>query len=74
VAGHNDKHLDFRLSVLKVTAEEATCVVVPTVCAVHNLFGKVYLFFIVPFHKRGVQWLIAQAIKAGRWVVFQFEI
>jgi Protein of unknown function (DUF2867) len=66
VAGRDNKHLDFRLSVLKVTAGEATSVVVSTVCTVHNLFGKIYLFFIVPFHKWGVQWLIAQAIKSGR--------
>jgi Protein of unknown function (DUF2867) len=66
VAGRDNKHLDFRLSVLKVGVEEATSVVVSTVCTVHNLFGKIYLFFIVPFHKWGVQWLISKAVSAGR--------
>jgi hypothetical protein len=66
VAGRDNKHLDFRLSVLKVTAGEATSVVVSTVCTVHNLFGKIYLLFIVPFHKWGVQWLISKAVSTGR--------
>jgi hypothetical protein len=66
VAGRDDKHLDFRLSVLKVTDGEAVSVVVSTICTVNNTFGKVYLFFIVPFHKWGVKRLISNAIVAGR--------
>ena len=62
VAGRDNKHLDFRLSVLKL----ADSVVVSTICIVHNRAGKVYLFFIVPFHRWGVQRLIASAVKAGR--------
>jgi len=66
VAGRNNKHLDFRLSVLKETSSEAASVVVSTICTVHNRFGKVYLFFIVPFHKWGVRRLMANAVAAGR--------
>jgi hypothetical protein len=66
VAGRNNKHLDFRLSILRVVEGEASSVVVSTVCQVHNAFGKVYLFFVVPVHKRGVQWLIKSAIASGR--------
>ncbi|OGB20770.1 MAG: hypothetical protein A3I66_19325 [Burkholderiales bacterium RIFCSPLOWO2_02_FULL_57_36] len=66
VVGHDDKHLDFRLSLLKVTDGETASVVVSTICVVHNVFGKVYLFFIVPFHKWGVKKLISSAIAAGR--------
>jgi len=62
VAGRNNKHMDFRLSVLR----EAGSVVVSTICTVHNRFGKIYLFFIVPFHRWGVQWLLSRAIVAGR--------
>jgi len=62
VAGRDNKHLDFRLSVLK----SPSSVTVSTICIVHNRFGKVYLFFIVPFHRWGVQRLIADAVKAGR--------
>ncbi len=66
VVGRDDKHLDFRLSVLKVTDGETASVVVSTICVVNNTFGKVYLFFIVPFHKWGVQRIISNAIIAGR--------
>jgi hypothetical protein len=66
VAGRNNKHLDFRLSVLRETDGEIASVVVSTLCTVHNTFGKLYLFVIIPFHKWGVQRLISKAIIAGR--------
>ena len=66
VAGRNNKHLDFRLSVLKQVGSANGTVVVSTVCTVHNWFGKIYLFFIVPFHRRGVKQLLSRAIVAGR--------
>src|SRR5882724_11895579 len=66
VAGRNNKHLDFRLSVLRTTDAAAASVVVSTVCTVHNVFGKIYLFFIVPFHRIGVRSLISNAVAAGR--------
>ncbi len=62
VAGRDNKHLDFRLSVLR----ETDSVVVSTLCTVHNVFGKLYLFVIIPFHKWGVRRLISRAIIAGR--------
>src|SRR6267143_2129980 len=40
VAGRNNKHLDFRVSVLKANDGAATSVVVTTICTVHNAFGK----------------------------------
>ena len=49
----------------RVDGEEAS-VVVSTVCTVHNLFGKIYLFIISPFHRNGVQLLMANAIRAKR--------
>jgi hypothetical protein len=33
---------------------------------VHNLFGKIYLFFVVPFHRYGVKTLLRNAVAAGR--------
>ncbi len=66
IAGRDNKHMDFRLSVLKVNDGQAAHVVVSTVCSVHNLFGRIYLFFIVPFHRAGVQGLLARAVRAGR--------
>ena len=66
VAGRDNKHLDFRLSVLKLKEGDATSVVVSTICTVHNVFGRIYLFFIVPFHRTGVQSLLANAVAAKR--------
>jgi len=66
IAGRDNKHMDFRLSVLKVRSGDAADVVVTTVCSVHNLFGRVYLFLIVPFHRAGVRGLLARAVREGR--------
>lgn len=66
VAGRDNKHMDFRLSVLKVRDGGAADVVVSTVCTVHNVFGKIYLFCIVPFHRHGVQSLMSRAVAAKR--------
>lgn len=66
VAGRDNKHLDFRLSVLKVMDAGTASVVVTTICNVHNLFGKLYLFFVVPFHRWGVKRIISNAVGAGR--------
>ena len=66
VAGRNNKHMDFRLSVLKMPDGDGTSVVVSTICSVHNLAGKLYLFFVVPFHRYGVRKLMVNALAAGR--------
>jgi len=66
VAGRDNKHMDFRLSVLKVPDGDAISVVVTTICIVRNRFGKYYLRAIVPFHKRSVQRLMSNAVAANR--------
>lgn len=66
VAGRDNKHLDFRLSVLKKSEGEDASVVVSTICTVHNRFGRVYLFFVIPFHRWGVRQLLSRAVAAGR--------
>jgi Protein of unknown function (DUF2867) len=66
VAGRDNNHLDFRLSVLKEKNGETTSAVISTICTTHNVFGRLYLFFIIPFHKWGVRRLISRAVAAGR--------
>jgi len=66
IAGSDDKHQDFRVSVLRVRCTETTSVVLTTICTVHNSFGKIYLFFILPIHRYGVRKLMANAIAAKR--------
>jgi len=58
--------MDFRLSVLKAMDGDAPNAVVSTICTVHNAFGKIYLFFIVPFHRHGVRSLMSNAVVARR--------
>ena len=50
---------------LRVIDGSAESVVVSTVCSVHNLAGKIYLF-IVPFHRTGVRSLLSNAVAAKR--------
>lgn len=66
VAGRDNRHLDFRLSVLKHSAGQANFAIVSTVCRTHNWFGRVYLRLVAPFHKWGVQRLLSRAAQAGR--------
>ncbi len=66
IAGRDNKHLDFRMSILKQGSPTDVTLVVSTVCNVHNLFGTLYLSAIVPFHKWGVQRLLRAAHAAGR--------
>lgn len=47
IAGFNDKHLDFRVSVMS----QAGRVFLATWVHPHNFGGKVYLTAIMPFHK-----------------------
>jgi hypothetical protein len=66
VVGRDNKHMDFRLSVLKLPDGDRMSVAVSTVCTVHNLAGKCYLFCIVPFHRLGLRKLLANAVAAQR--------
>jgi Protein of unknown function (DUF2867) len=66
IAGRNNKHLDFRLSVLKEASGEGSSAVVSTVCTTHNTFGRLYLLLVIPFHKWGVRRLMSRALAQGR--------
>jgi hypothetical protein len=66
VTGGNDRHLDFRVSVRKVSELGASRVVLSTVVSPHNFFGKAYLYSILPFHRLGVRTILANAVKSGR--------
>jgi hypothetical protein len=66
VAGRDNKHMDFRVSVMKVRDAGGPGVVLSTVCSVHNRFGRYYLSSVIPFHKFGVRKLMANAVAARR--------
>jgi Protein of unknown function (DUF2867) len=66
IAGRDNAHLDFRLSVIKSALDGRNVVTVSTICNVHNIYGKLYLCVIVPFHKWGLRRLLAAAVRSGR--------
>jgi Protein of unknown function (DUF2867) len=57
----SDQHLDAKVSVCKMPSDTGSVVTVSTVVHVHNLLGHVYMFFVVPFHKRIVPSVLHQA-------------
>ena len=66
VAGRDNSHMDFRLSVLRTHDDTGSSVTVSTVCTVHNLYGRLYMSVIEPFHRAGVKALMTRALGAGR--------
>jgi hypothetical protein len=62
VAGRDNKHLDFRVSVLKSVEDGVQFATVSTVCVTHNRAGEIYLKTILPIHKRGIRFLMSRAL------------
>ena len=68
VLGEDDKHLDFRLSVLCTPDLSPTGggqLTVSTVVRCHNLLGRAYLFVIAPFHRQVVTASLHRAAQTG---------
>jgi hypothetical protein len=68
VFGEDDKHLDFRLSVLcsdEVSPGAARRLTLATVVHCHNRLGRIYIFLIAPFHRRVVQSRLRSAALTG---------
>lgn len=68
VLGEDDKHLDFRVSVL-CSSEAPTAskrrLVVSTVVHCHNRLGRVYILLIAPLHRLIVQSSLRRAARIG---------
>ena len=64
VAGRDNPHLDFRVSVLK--AADHRSAIVSTVCWAKTHPGRAYLMAVAPVHRSGVKKLIETAVKHGR--------
>src|SRR5262245_14961897 len=67
VAGRDNKHMDFRLSIMKVHDGIRPGVVVSTRCMVHHKFGQYYVSSIISFHRFGVRRLMASALASQRF-------
>ena len=69
VLGEDDKHLDFRLSVLHeplpAAGDAAARVVLSTVVHCHNRLGRLYILLIAPFHRAVVQATLRRAARNG---------
>ena len=68
VLGEDDKHLDFRVSVLcsdRQSTEGSRCVILSTVVHYNNCFGRLYFFVIAPFHRLLVQSGLRRAARLG---------
>lgn len=69
VLGEDDKHLDFRLSLMRQTpsgaaGNEATLTLSTSVHC-HNALGRSYILLIAPFHRSIVQAMLRRATRAG---------
>jgi hypothetical protein len=61
----DDKHLYFRISVLKEDCENENIKIhLTTIVIYHNIFGKIYFFFVKPFHRLIVKAMLNQLKKA----------
>ncbi len=68
VIGEDDKHLNFRISVLCAAGpapESNRQMVVSTVVQCHNRLGRVYIFVIAPFHRMVIKASLLRAARIG---------
>lgn len=68
VLGEDDKHLDFRLSILclpPTVADNRHRLVASTVVHCHNRLGRTYIALISPFHRAIMQASLRRAARAG---------
>lgn len=62
IAGENEKHLDFRVSILK----DNETLTISTLVQYNNCLGKLYFFIVKPFHKIVVKSMMKNAVKNNR--------
>jgi hypothetical protein len=68
ILGEDDKHLDFRLSVLRTPGSSSSLggqLTVSTVVHCNNLLGRAYLSVIAPFHRQVVTASLRRAAHIG---------
>lgn len=68
ILGQDDRHLDFRLSVLRTPDSSPTLggqLTVSTVVHCHNLLGRIYILIVAPFHRQVVKASLRRAALVG---------
>lgn len=63
ILGDFDKHLNVRVSICKLVRDGHEAVAATTVVHVNNLLGRIYMLFVVPFHRRIVPAVLEQAAR-----------
>lgn len=66
VVGEDDRHLDFRVSILcQGTPERGPLLTLSTVVHCHNRLGRTYILLIAPFHRLVVKASLRRAARIG---------
>ena len=67
VVGENDRHLDFRTSLMRQISATSggEDLIITTVVHCHNFWGRAYLALILPFHKMVVRSSLQRAAAKG---------
>ncbi len=60
IAGENDRHLDFRVSLFREVSTTSK-ITISTIVKYNNWFGKLYFVIVAPFHKLIVKSIVKQA-------------
>ncbi|MGH8807837.1 MAG: DUF2867 domain-containing protein [Noviherbaspirillum sp.] len=63
VLGVDDKHLDFRICVSVQRGPQDAHISVATLVHIHNLFGRLYMFVVLPFHRLLSRHMLLAALK-----------
>jgi hypothetical protein len=66
IVGDNDKHLDFRISIYRSSANGVEIVTVSTVVEIHNAVGRLYMLVVKPFHRLIARSMLQKAANANR--------
>jgi Protein of unknown function (DUF2867) len=63
VLGEDDRHLNFRLSILRRRFDDGDQIIATTVVRCHNLLGRTYIRVILPFHQLAVRSILARVAR-----------
>lgn len=66
IVGEDDKHLNFRVSVLKSSVNGVEVLTVSTAVDIHNWLGRAYMLVITPFHRLIARSSLRRAATARR--------
>lgn len=66
IVGDDDKHLNFRISIYRSSANGAQVLTLSTAVEIHNKVGKFYMLAVTPFHRFIAKSMLQKAADSGR--------